>query len=189
MDEDKIEIRVEDAEASKMAELEAKLAEAEAAAAQYREELLRRAADLENTRKRLLRDHERACAAAARRIVEQLLPLAEDINRAWERAAEDPAVPGPHAEALRLLAEKLGAILAAEGVEVVRVAPGDIFDPEIHEAVSVTCDPALPPGTVVGVLAPGYKFQGTLLKPARVQVCAPAAADGIEPDLNKNASE
>ncbi len=54
---------------ARLAELEEKQAAAEAAAAAANDELLRRAADLDNTRKRLTRDYERSCAAAARGIV------------------------------------------------------------------------------------------------------------------------
>jgi molecular chaperone GrpE len=162
-----------DAFRAQLAELEEKLAAAEEAAAAAKDELLRRAADLDNTRKRLLRDHERACAAAARAIVEKLLPILDDLTRAVDAADADEAVPQHHVDAIRMLERKIYDILRNEGLEVIRPERGDPFDPEVHEAVSVTCDPELPPNVVATIFDPGYKFKGLLLKPARVEVCVP----------------
>jgi molecular chaperone GrpE len=175
----KVEIRVESAAAGEpdsAAALEAKLAAAEAAATEAREELLRRAADLDNTKKRLLRDHERACAAAARGIVEKLLPVLDDLTRAIDAADADEAVPQPHVDSIRMLDRKIYDTLRQEGLEAIPAARGDPFDPEVHEAVAVTSDPTLPPNVIASVLDPGYKFHGVLLKPTRVEVCVPAAA-------------
>lgn len=158
---------------AQLAELEEKLAAAEEAAAAAKDELLRRAADLDNTRKRLLRDHERACAGAARGIVEKLLPILDDLTRAVDAADADEAVPQHHVDSIRMLDRKIYDVLRNEGLEAIRAGRGDPFDPEIHEAVSVTCDPELPPNVVARVFDPGYKFKGLLLKAARVEVCVP----------------
>ncbi|UCH78202.1 MAG: nucleotide exchange factor GrpE [Candidatus Coatesbacteria bacterium] len=174
----KVEVRVEPpatGETDSVATLEAKLAAAEAAATEAREELLRRAADLDNTKKRLLRDHERACAAAARGIVEKLLPVLDDLTRAIDAADADEAVPQNHVDSIRMLDRKIYDTLRQEGLEAIPAARGDAFDPEVHEAVAVTCDPTLPPNVIASVLDPGYKFHGVLLKPVRVEVCVPAA--------------
>jgi molecular chaperone GrpE len=164
-----------DAEALKarVAELEEKLAAAEAAAAAAKDELLRRAADLDNTRKRLARDHERSCAAAARGIVEKLLPVLDDLTRAIDAADADEAVPQHHVDSIRMLDRKIYDVLRNEGLEAIPAARGERFDPEVHEAVSVTCDPELPPDAIARVISPGYKFKGTLLKPTKVEVCVP----------------
>jgi molecular chaperone GrpE len=170
-----------DAEAvrARVAELEEKLAAAEEAAAAAKDELLRRAADLDNTRKRLARDHERSCAAAARGIVEKLLPVLDDLTRAIDAADADEAVPQHHVDSIRMLDRKIYELLRNEGLEAIPAARGDPFNPEVHEAVSVTCDPDLPPDVIARVISPGYKFQGVLLKPARVEVCVVGdAADG-----------
>jgi molecular chaperone GrpE len=174
----KVEIPVSDkfdveAFRAQLAELEEKLAAAETAAAEAREELLRRAADLDNTRKRLLRDHERACGAAAQGVVGKLLPILDDLTRAIDAADADEAVPQHHVDAVRMLERRIYDILRNEGLEVIRPERGDPFDPELQEAVSVVCDPGLPPNVVARVFDPGYKFKGLLLKPARVEVCVP----------------
>lgn len=173
----KVEISVEasgDGGPDSIASLQAKLAAAEEAAAEAREELLRRAADLDNTKKRLLRDHERACAAAARGIVEKLLPVLDDLTRAIDAADADEAVPQPHVDSIRMLDRKIYDTLRQEGLEAIPASRGDPFDPEVHEAVAVTCDPALPSNAIASVFDPGYKFHGVLLKPARVEVCVAA---------------
>jgi molecular chaperone GrpE len=174
----KLEIPVEEAgvadeTAALVQELSAKLAAAEEAAAAARQELLRRAADLENARKRLARDYERSCAAAARGIVEKLLPVLDDLTRAIDAADADEAVPQHHVDAIRMLDRRIYDVLRQEGLEVIAPRRGEPFDPEIHEAVMATCEAELPPHAVAQALDRGYKFQGRLLKAARVEVCVP----------------
>lgn len=163
---------------ARLAELEEKLAAAEAAAAAANDELLRRAADLDNTRKRLARDYERACAAAARGIVEKLLPVLDDLTRAIDAADADEAVPQHHVDSIRMLDRKIYDVLRNEGLEATPASRGDPFDPEVHEAVLATCDPELPPDVIARVVSPGYKFKGVLLKPVKVEVCVAGAPSG-----------
>jgi len=174
---------------ARLAELEEKQAAAEAAAAAANDELLRRAADLDNTRKRLTRDYERSCAAAARGIVEKLLPVLDDLTRAIDAADADEAVPQHHVDSIRMLDRKIYDVLRTEGLEAIPASRGDPFDPEVHEAVLATCDPELPPDVIARVASPGYKFKGVLLKPVKVEVCgardtgtgqAGAPPDGLE---------
>lgn len=176
--EKKVEIPVEeirdvDELAAYAAQLAEKLAAAEGAAAAAQDELLRRAADLDNTRKRLARDYERSCEVAARGIVEKLLPVLDDLTRAIDAADADEAVPQHHVDAIRMLDRKIFDVLRGEGLEVINPGRGDPFDPEVHEAVMATSDAELPANAVASVLDRGYKFKGFLLKPARVGVCVP----------------
>ncbi|HUU57275.1 MAG TPA: nucleotide exchange factor GrpE [bacterium] len=174
----KVEIPVEetrdvDEPAARAVELAEKLAAAEEAAAAAQEELLRRVADLENARKRLARESERACAMASQYIIEKLLPVLDDLTRAIDAADTDEAVPQHHVDAIRMLDRKIYDVLRGEGLEVISPGRGDPFDPEVHEAVLATCDAELPPNVVANVFDRGYKFKGMLLKPARVEVCVP----------------
>jgi len=159
-----------DALLARVAELEQRLATAEEVAAREKLELLRRAADLDNARKRFQRDHERACAAAARGVVERMLPLLEDLGRAAAAADQDGAAP-TSGEAFKRLERRLWDVLKAEGLEAIPCERGTLFDPEVHEAVAATCEPGQRPGVVLAVLSPGYLFQGDLLKPVKVEVC------------------
>jgi len=159
-----------------LAEARARAAAAEESAARARDDLVRRAAELDNARKRFARDYERACAAAAQGIVEKLLPVLDDLARAADAADADVNIPQHYVDALRLLHRCLFDILREAGLEPIAAARGDPFDAEVHEAVMVSCDPALPAGAVLAVLDPGYLFQGRLLRPARVEVCAPPSS-------------
>jgi len=171
------EIRDVDELAAYAAQLAERLAAAEGAAAAAQDELLRRAADLDNARKRLARDYERSCEVAARGVVEKLLPVLDDLTRAIDAADADEAVPQHHVDAIRMLDRKIFDVLRGEGVEVINPGRGDPFDPEVHEAVLATCDAELPPNAVTNVLDRGYKFKGLLLKPARVGVCVPGEGE------------
>jgi molecular chaperone GrpE len=178
----KVEISLEEAVdvdvlKARVAALEEGLAAAEGAAAAANEELLRRAADLDNARKRLVRDYERSCVAAARGVVEKFLPVLDDLTRAIDAADADEAVPQHHVDSIRMLDRKMFDVLRNEGLEVIPAGRGDPFDPEVHEAVSVTCDPELPPNAIARVLGPGYKFKGVLLKPVKVEVCVAREAE------------
>jgi len=167
-----------DALLGRVAELEQRLATAEEIAAKEKVELLRKAADLDNARKRFQREHERACATAAQNVVVKLLPLLADLARAAEAAAADAATPAHVVDAFRGFERRLGDALKSEGLEPIPCKRGDPFEPELHEAVLASCDPALPPQTVATVLEPGYLFQGALLKPVKVEVCVAATEEG-----------
>ena len=96
------------------AELEQRLAEAEAQRDEYLDDLRRVAADFENYRKRAARDQESLVARAHERLVKELLPVLDDLERALEAAAE-------HEEAkledgVRLVERALRAVLAREGL-------------------------------------------------------------------------
>jgi molecular chaperone GrpE len=162
-------------------EIEERLVRAEEEARAAKDELLRRIADLDNTRKRLAREHDRACAAAAQGIVEQLLPVLDDLTRAIDAADADEAVPQHHVDSIRMLDRKIYEVLRNEGLEVIRAQRGDPFDPEVHEAVAAACDPELPENAIVAAWDPGYKFKGVLLKPARVEVCVAPRERGEGP--------
>lgn len=129
---------------------------------------LRLAAEFDNYRKRVARERlelgDRAQAAFVLRLVEVL----DDMDRV---AASDEASGGPVLlEAIRLVDRKLRKELEAAGLE--RVDPvGQPFDPSLHEAVM-----AVPPPTpeqdhtVSATFQVGYRFKGSLVRPARVQV-------------------
>jgi molecular chaperone GrpE len=184
---DRVEIPIGDEEAPEGRpappdDLEEQLVRAQEEARAAKDELLRRIADLDNTRKRLARDHDRACAAAARGIVGQLLPVLDDLTRAIDVADADEAVPQHHVDSIRMLDRKIYDVLRNEGLEVIRAQRGDPFDPEIHEAVAAACDPEMPENVILSAWDPGYMFKGVLLKPARVEVCVAPREGGEGPE-------
>jgi molecular chaperone GrpE len=155
--------------ASAVERLQSQLAEAE-------ERYLRLAAEFDNYRKRMVRERIELGDRAQAALVLRLLDVLDDLDRL---AAQDLTVTGRDAlhEALVLVDKKLRKELAVAGLERIE-AEGVAFDPALHEAVSVVRppDPALD-HTVSAVLQAGYRFRGSLVRPARVQVFSSEAAD------------
>jgi molecular chaperone GrpE len=129
---------------------------------------LRLAAEFDNFRKRVARERLELADRAQAALVMKLLDILDDVDRI---VASDPQTPAPALlEATLLVDKKLRKELEAAGLE--RVDPaGQPFDPAWHEAVSV-----VPPAraeqdhTVAATFQIGYRFRGTLVRPARVQV-------------------
>ncbi|HLG05659.1 MAG TPA: nucleotide exchange factor GrpE, partial [Gemmatimonadales bacterium] len=131
---------------------------------------LRLAAEFDNFRKRIARERLELMDRAQAALVIKLLDVLDDVDRV---VASDPATPAPALlEAIVLVDRKLRKELEAAGIE--RIDPvGQPFDPAWHEAVMVL---PLPPEraeldhTVAATFQVGYRFRGSLVRPARVQV-------------------
>jgi molecular chaperone GrpE len=148
-------------------ELEARLAAAD-------ERLLRALADLDNQRKRMARELERARAEARNEVLRDVLDVADSADRGlavFADRADDPVMAG-----LAAVAEQIDEVLRRHGVERLG-AVGEPFDPELHEAVATTPSGDLPAGSIAAVTRPGYAVDGRLLRPAQVAV-ARAVGDG-----------
>jgi molecular chaperone GrpE len=140
------------------AALEAQLADAEA-------RLRRALADFDNLRKRYEREVVRERAAERARIIREWLPIVDDLERALDHAAEDPAALIEGVRAVRDQAIHLVARLGFPRFDDV----GKQFDPSRHDAVAMTSGDA-PSGTVVAVVRPGYGSDESVLRPAGVVV-------------------
>ncbi|NUR23061.1 nucleotide exchange factor GrpE [Frateuria sp.] len=146
--------------------LQARIAELEASNAELRETVLREHAELENQRRRLHRDLEQARRFANEKLLNELLPVYDSLERGL-------AIEGGDAAAVREgLALTLKALLkVAETHGLTPVDPLDQpLDPERHHAVSMVEAPGKAPGTVVNVLQKGYVLNDRLLRPALVAV-------------------
>ena len=133
---------------------------------QLRAEALRERADLDNQRKRLARDVEQARRFANERLLSELLPLFDSME-AGLLAAEKA---DPLREGMELTLRQLHRIAEANGLVEVAPQPGDAFDPERHQAMSMIDAGALPPGAVAQVFQKGYVLNERLLRPALVVV-------------------
>ncbi|MBV9950681.1 MAG: nucleotide exchange factor GrpE [Acidimicrobiia bacterium] len=132
------------------------------------ERLLRAMADLENLRKRSLREVERARDAERIRVATEWLPVVDDLDRAVEHAPQDRGDPHSLLEGVRAVRDHAIAILSRLGFPRYGEV-GEPFDPARHDAVSAV-DIGGPPGTVVAVVRPGYGNEQTILRPAGVVV-------------------
>ncbi|MCP4229288.1 MAG: nucleotide exchange factor GrpE [bacterium] len=159
------------------------LASVRATADKTKDDLLRKAADLDNARKRLSKERTQIQNRAAERIIRALLPALNDLARAIEAADADETVPQHHVDAIVMMEKKVFEILKAEGLEPINAKPGDPFDPEVHEAVMATCQPDIGPGQIISVMDGGYMFKDRLLIPTRVEVCVEESG---QPEGNKD---
>ena len=123
-------------------------------------------ADFENYRKRAAREQERLVAHAHERLVRELLPVLDDLERALEAAERHEEAQ--LVEGVQLVEKSLRAALAKEGLtEIDTDGP---FDPHVHEALlTQSCDGA-EPGSVLEVVRRGYRVGGRVVRPARVIV-------------------
>jgi molecular chaperone GrpE len=157
------------------AELEQRLAELEAARDSAIADLQRVAADFDNYRKRTGRDHDALVARASERLVKELLPVLDDLERALVAAAE-------HEEAMleegvRLVHRELAQVLAKEGL--LSVETDGRFDPHEHEAL-LTQPSDAEEGAILEVIQKGYRLGDRVLRPARVVVSAGNDGDANE---------
>jgi molecular chaperone GrpE len=129
---------------------------------------LRLAAEFDNYRKRSSRERAELSDRAQASFVAKLLDVLDDLDRL---VASDPNTPLPSLrEGLSAVDRKLWKQLEDAGVE--RIDPvGTPFDPALHEAVSTVPSPDRASDHMVSAtFQPGYRFKGTLVRPARVQV-------------------
>jgi molecular chaperone GrpE len=136
--------------------------------AELKDRHLRLAAEYDNYRKRSSRERAELADRAQASFVAKLLDVLDDLDRL---VASDPSTPLPTLrEGLSAVDRKLWKELQDAGVE--RIDPvGGPFDPSQHEAVSTTPAPERSKEQMVSAtFQPGYRFKGTLVRPARVQV-------------------
>jgi molecular chaperone GrpE len=153
--------------------LEAKIAGLEKDKKDNWDRYLRAAADLENLRKRQKREIEEAKLESKGRVLKEMLPVVDNLERAIEHATTQ-AGTNPIVEGVQLVLRQF--LTAFERLEVTPVeAAGQPFDPNLHEAIS-QMDSDAAPGTVVQVLQRGYKAGERLLRPALVVVAKAKAA-------------
>jgi molecular chaperone GrpE len=118
--------------------------------------------ETQRSRERLLQDLEKRFKDKERALLLEVLSLLDDLSRACALTSSDPKV----AEGLALIASKAGQFLKNHGCQTVEPL-GEPFDPNFMEAVALQEGPA---NTVVGILQPGYSWEGSLLRAARVIV-------------------
>ncbi len=124
-------------------------------------------ADFENYRKRVARDSAAAQERGVAKLARELLPALDNLDRALEAAAEqDPLLEG-----VRLVRSELAAALGRVGIESFSPV-GELFDPEQHEAIVQQPVEGVERGSVAEVYQPGYRLNGTIIRPARVVVAA-----------------
>lgn len=132
-----------------------------------REQLLRQQAEFDNFRKRTRREEETRIQQANIKILEALLPILDNFERAI-------AAPGDSVESLlsgvQMIQKQFIDSLSQFGLTQIE-AQGQPFDPNLHEAVAVGAEDDAEDNTVLEVFQPGYLLNDRLVRPAMVKVC------------------
>jgi len=129
------------------------------------ETLQRLQADFDNYRKRAARDQDALVARAGERVVKELLPVLDDLERALEAAERHEEAKLE--EGVKLVHRQLEQLLEREGLAPIET--DGKFDPHVHEAL-LTQPSAAEEGSVIEVLQKGYRLGDRVLRPARVVV-------------------
>jgi molecular chaperone GrpE len=132
-----------------------------------RDRLLRLSAEFDNYRKRIERERRDTMERAAAGLIEELLPIVDDFERAL-KAEADPAAD-VYREGISIIHRQLMELLARRGVTPLESLGAD-FDPHVHQAVAYEPSPGHRDGEVIEELRRGYTLGDRLLRPAMVKV-------------------
>ena len=156
-------------------DLVAALEAARAAAEQARDQALRAQAEAENVRRRAQRDVENAHKFALERFANDLLPVADSLERAVEsaRGQTGDGAAAAIADGVELSLKLFIDTLARADLRQLHPL-GEPFDPKFHQAVSMVESPSAEPNSILQVLQKGYTLNGRLVRPAMVIVAKSA---------------
>ena len=146
--------------------LSRQLGEAETKLAEMRETVLRERAELENQRKRLQRDLDQARRFANEKLLGDLLPVLDNLERGL---AAEGADAGALRAGVELTLRELSRVADANGLKAVGTI-GEAFDPERHQAMAMVDGAEHGSGKIVAVMQKGYVLNERLLRPALVSV-------------------
>ncbi len=189
-DDESLDIEVEpddedepdEPELDPIAELEAKLADAEKRKQDNYDKFVRATADLENVRKRSRKEVKEGRIDERGKVLKDMLPVVDNLERAMEHAAQTQTEETKSiVEGVQMVLRQFQQSLERNNVKAVE-AVGQPFDPAVHEAVSQAPSAEHAPGTVISALQTGYMVEERLLRPALVVVsmAMPEAPDETE---------
>ena len=150
-------------------QLETALDAARLQAVEAKEDMLRMQADMENLRKRLVREHEKSRRRTLERFMNDLLPVRDSLERGLEAAEDSAATVEALKEGKQLIMKMLAKAMGDHGLKTIDPA-GAAFDPEKHEAMAMLPSDELDENTIMEVLEKGYQLHERLLRPAKVVV-------------------
>jgi molecular chaperone GrpE len=137
--------------------------------ASMKDEVLRAQAEVQNARRRSEQDIEKARKFALEKFVNELLPVADNLERAIASGDKDDEGQKAILEGVELTHKSLIDTLKKFNVEAVD-PEGAPFDPQLHQAMSMVPNPDVEPNTVLNVFQKGYTLNGRLVRPAMVVV-------------------
>ncbi|MDY0288789.1 MAG: nucleotide exchange factor GrpE [Sphaerochaeta sp.] len=152
--------------------LKEQLETAQGEVSEMKDQVLRNRADLENTRKRLVRDKDEAVKYANSSLIKDLLEPLDDFGRALEAAESTEDYKKVHDGVVMVNSQIFGILERNWGLERIK-ASGEEFNPEEHEACMVVPDDSLEGEMVLEEFSTGYKLHGRVLRPTKVKVGKP----------------
>ena len=171
-------------------ELDAQLELAKAEIERLTDQSLRRQAELINYRRRVQKEQAQTVIAAQAALLEGLVPVIDDFERAVEAESKDADA---YHEGMQIILRSVQKVLERIGVE--RIEPrGEAFDPRYHEAIARHETDEVPDGQVLEVYQAGYRLDDRLIRPASVVVAfggavgeSDADEDRLEPAIEVDA--
>ena len=152
--------------------LQNRVAELEAANAELKDQMLRRQAELENYRKRLIRDKEEAVQFANENLIRDLLGFLDNMERALAAAKNSGDVKGLIEGFEMTQGQLLSTLDKNWGLKAIE-SVGQEFDPSLHEACMMAVDESLDKETVLDEFQKGYTLHGRVIRPAKVRIGKP----------------
>jgi molecular chaperone GrpE len=152
--------------------LEEMVAQLQEDVAEAKDAAMRAQADAQNIQRRAEQDVEKARKFALERFCSELLPVADNLERALEAAAIaaiDDEIVKPIAEGVELTLKSFRDAMKKFNIEVVD-PQSEPFDPQLHQAMSMVENNEVEPNTVTAVMQKGYTLNGRLVRPAMVMV-------------------
>ncbi len=150
-------------------DLQAKLETLAVALESSKDQTLRAQADAHNARRRAEQDVEKAHKFGQEKLVVELLPVMDNLERALSAIDVEDAVFKPVIEGIELTLKSFVDTL--QRCQVQQIFPeGEPFDPQLHQAMSMVENPDVEPNTVLNVFQKGYTLHGRLIRPAMVVV-------------------
>lgn len=153
----------------RIVELEAAVIAAENKFAEQKDSVMRAIADADNARKRAQGEIDKARKFALEKFAGELLPVADNLERALQVANPEDEAIKPIVDGVELTLKSFVSTIEKFGMTVID-PQGQPFNPEQHQAMSMQENAELPPNTVMAVMQKGYEINGRLLRPAMVMV-------------------
>lgn len=159
-------------------DLSPEIARLEAENAQLKDQALRFAAEVENTRRRAEREMNDARAYAIQRFARDLLGVADNLSRALKAVPAEAADPVLKSlvQGVEMTERELLGAFDRNGLKRVEPQAGDRFDPNLHQAMMEQPSSDVPPGSVVQTFQPGWELFGRIVRPAMVVTASKSSA-------------
>ena len=160
---------IEDGQDAKIAELEAALLATQAQLKEQQDAVLRAKAEEQNVRRRAEGDIDKARKYALKKFAGELLPVIDNLERALENGDKENEAAKALLEGVELTLQTFISTVEKFGLTMINPV-GEVFNPELHQAIGMQASPEHESNTVMIVMQKGYSLNEQVLRPAMVMV-------------------